>query len=67
MALPGADFIDYDPGTDRLARVLGYFDTATMLRQLGLQAHITPQDMQPVTKFGIGLRVDTQRKGVPGP
>ncbi len=63
VALPGADFIDYDPETDRL---VGYFDTATMLSQLGLQAHITPADMEPVTKFGIGMRVDTQRKAIPG-
>lgn len=66
VALPGADFIDYDPAADRIAKVVGYFDTATLLSQLGLQAHITPADMEPVTKFGIGLRVDTQRTTVPG-
>lgn len=66
VALPGADFISYDPEPDRLAKVVGYFDTATMLSQLGLQAHITPADMEPVTKFGIGMRVDTQRKAIPG-
>jgi steroid delta-isomerase-like uncharacterized protein len=66
VELPGADFIDYDPGADRISRVVGYFDTATLLTQLGLQAHITPADMEPVTKFGIGLRVDTQRHTVPG-
>jgi steroid delta-isomerase-like uncharacterized protein len=66
IALSGADFIDYDPDADRLAKVVGYFDTATMLTQLGLQAHISPADLEPVTKFGIGMRVDTQRKAVPG-
>ena len=66
VALPGADFIDYDPATGRIAKVAGYFDTATLLAQLGLQAHITPADMEPVTKFGIGLRVDAQRTTVPG-
>jgi len=66
IALPGADFIDYDPDADRLVKVVGYFDTAIMLGQLGLQAHITPADMEPVTKFGIGLRVDTQRETLPG-
>jgi steroid delta-isomerase-like uncharacterized protein len=65
VALPGSDFIDYDPDADRLAKVVGYFDTATMLSQLGLQAHITPADMEPITKFGIGMRVDTQRKAIP--
>lgn len=64
--LPGADFITYDPTENRLAQVVGYFDTATMLGQLGLQAHITPGDMEGVTKFGIGLRVDTGRDTVPG-
>src|SRR5579863_4039766 len=62
IALAGADFIDYDPTADRLSKVVGYFDTATMLRQLGLQAHISPADMDPVTKFGIGLRVNTQHE-----
>ena len=66
IALPGADFIDYDPGAGRIAKVVGYFDTATMVAQLGLQAHITPADMEPVTQFGVGLRVDTQRQTVPG-
>jgi steroid delta-isomerase-like uncharacterized protein len=66
VALPGADFIDYDPADGLLSKVTGYFDTATMLRQLGLQAHISPADMEPVIKFGIGLRVDSQRQAVPG-
>ena len=66
VALPGADFIDYDPAADRIAKVTGYFDTATMLTQLGLQAHITPADNEPVTKYGVGLRVDTQRQAIPG-
>ena len=29
--LPGADFLEYDPAADKLSRVVGYFDTATML------------------------------------
>jgi steroid delta-isomerase-like uncharacterized protein len=66
IALPGADFIDYDPVADRVSKVVGYFDTATLLGQLGLQAHITPGDMEPITKFGISLRVDSQRQTVPG-
>ncbi|MFI5372100.1 MAG: ester cyclase, partial [Candidatus Eisenbacteria bacterium] len=64
--LPGADFVTYDRSADRLAKVVGYFDTATMLGQLGLRAHITPADMEGVTKFGISLRVDTGRETVPG-
>jgi steroid delta-isomerase-like uncharacterized protein len=64
--LPGADFFTYDAATDKVSSVVGYFDTATMLGQLGLQAHITPADMEPVTKFGYGLRVDSARDAVPG-
>jgi steroid delta-isomerase-like uncharacterized protein len=65
IALPGADLIDYDPGADRLAKVVGYFDTATMLTQLGLQAHITPADMAGVS-FGYGVRIDSGRDAAPG-
>ena len=66
IALPGADFLDYDPDADRVSRVVGYFDTATTLAQLGLQVHISPADMAPITKFGISLRVDTERETLPG-
>jgi steroid delta-isomerase-like uncharacterized protein len=66
VALPGADFLDYDASADRLAKVVGYFDTATMLTQLGLQAHITPADMDPIVKFGTGVRIDAQRETLPG-
>jgi steroid delta-isomerase-like uncharacterized protein len=65
IALPGADFIDYDSGADRLSKVVGYFDTATMLTQLGLQAHVTPADM-PGVSFGYGVRIDSGRQAVPG-
>lgn len=65
VALPGVDLVDYDPGTDRLTRVVGYFDTATMLSQLGLQAHVTPADKAP-NEFGYSVRVDTGREEVPG-
>jgi steroid delta-isomerase-like uncharacterized protein len=66
LDLPGADFFTYDADADKVSSVVGYFDTATMLAQLGLQAHITPADMEPVTKFGYGLRVDSGRDTVPG-
>lgn len=65
IALPGVDLIDYDPGSDRISKVTGYFDSATMLRQLGLQAHVTPNDMERIT-FGYGLRIDSGRETVPG-
>jgi steroid delta-isomerase-like uncharacterized protein len=66
VALPGADFITYDPDTDRLSQVVGYFDTGLMLRQLGLQVHLSPADIEPFLKFGLGIRVDTGRQGLPG-
>ena len=66
LDLPGADFFTYDADADRVSKVVGYFDTATMLGQLGLQAHITPADMEGVTQFGISLRVETGRDTVPG-
>jgi steroid delta-isomerase-like uncharacterized protein len=66
LDLPGADFFTYDAAADKVTSVVGYFDTATMLSQLGLQAHITPADMEPVTKFGYALRVDSDRATVPG-
>jgi steroid delta-isomerase-like uncharacterized protein len=65
LALPGVDLFEYDASADRLSKVTGYFDTATMLRQLGLQAHITPNDM-PGINFGYGLRIDSGRETVPG-
>jgi len=66
LDLPGADFFTYDAAADKVSRVVGYFDTATMLGQLGLQAHITPSDMEGVTEFGISLRVETGRDAIPG-
>jgi len=66
LDLPGADFFTYDATADRVSSVVGYFDTATMLTQLGLQAHITPSDIEGVTEFGIGIRVETGRDTIPG-
>ena len=66
VVLPGADFFDYDLEADRMAKVVGQFDTATLLSQLGLQAHITSADMDRVTKFGFGLRVNASRTTIPG-
>jgi steroid delta-isomerase-like uncharacterized protein len=63
--LPGADFLDYDPAADKVSKVVGYFDTAAMFVQLGLQAHITPVDTD-FLRFGYSLRVDTGRTTTPG-
>jgi steroid delta-isomerase-like uncharacterized protein len=64
--LPGADFFTYDAAADRISSVIGYFDTATMLTQLGLQAHVTPADVEGVLTFGFGTRVETGRTTIPG-
>jgi steroid delta-isomerase-like uncharacterized protein len=64
--LPGADFLTYDPGADRISKVVGYFDSSLMLRQLGLQVHVTPADIEPFLRFGTGIRVDTGRDTIPG-
>jgi steroid delta-isomerase-like uncharacterized protein len=66
IALPGADFLTYDPAADRISKVVGYFDTGLLLTQLGLQVHLSPQDMDPFLKFGLGIRVDTGRETIPG-
>lgn len=64
--LPGIDVLTYDPAADRVATIFGYFDTATMMAQLGLQAHLTPQDIEGVTRFGIGVHINSGREGAPG-
>jgi hypothetical protein len=66
LDLPGADFFTYDPDADKVSSVVGYFDTATMLGQLGLQAHISPADIEGVMRFGISNRVETGRDAIPG-
>ena len=65
IALSGADFIEHDPEPDLVARVVGYFDPSALLRQLGLQVHITLGDLEWAA-FGTSVRVDTQRTTIPG-
>ncbi len=64
--LPGVDFLTYDPPSGKVTKVVGYFDTGTMYRQLGLQAHLTPAGIDGVTMFGTSLRVETGRDTIPG-
>jgi len=64
--LPGVDLLTYDPEQDRVGTVVGYFDTGTMYRQLGLQTFLMPVDMEPVIAFGTSMRVETGRDRVPG-
>lgn len=65
IALPGADFIEYDPESGLVVRVVGYFDTATLLRQQGLQVHITLGDLEWAA-FGTSTRIETKRDTIPG-
>jgi len=66
LDLAGADFFTYDAAADKVSSVVGYFDTATMLRQLGLQAHISPADIDGMLRFGISGRIETGRETIPG-
>jgi hypothetical protein len=34
VATNGADFFNYDPGTDRLSSVVGYFDVLSAQKQI---------------------------------
>lgn len=61
--LPGVDVVSLAEG--RIVDVVGYFDQKTFVEQLGLQAHLTPQDEWPV-QYGISLRVDIDRREAPG-
>jgi steroid delta-isomerase-like uncharacterized protein len=66
LDLPGADFFTYDAEADKVSSVVGYFDTATMLTQLGLQAQITPADIPGIVQFGYSTRIETGRDRIPG-
>ncbi|HWS46701.1 MAG TPA: nuclear transport factor 2 family protein [Acidimicrobiia bacterium] len=66
IAISGADFIEYDPVADRLSKVVGYFDTAALLRQLGRQSHISPADVPGRVAFGLASRVTTGEAVEPG-
>ena len=64
--LPGVDFLSYDAATDKVTKVVGYFDTGTMYAQLGLQTHLTPANLEGIIAFGTSLRVETGRDPTPG-
>jgi hypothetical protein len=66
VALHGADFFEYDAAAARLSKVVGYFDTATMLHQLGLRTHISPADVPGRVQFGSASRVITGEVAMPG-
>lgn len=58
VRLPGIDVIDC--GGDGIRRVVGYFDSALVPRQLGLDVVVQPREIGPFA-FGTGVAVRTGR------
>jgi len=63
IELFGADFIRVVDG--KICSVDGYFDTAVIPRQLGLQVVVQPNAIGPFT-FGTSIRVSTGKDTKPG-
>jgi steroid delta-isomerase-like uncharacterized protein len=61
--LPGIDVITTTGG--RIDTVVGYFDRAAFIEQLGFQAIIGPKDEWPVSA-GLGIRLDLGNTATPG-
>ncbi len=63
IALPGADFITaHDDGVER---VEGYFDSATLMRQMGVQVNVQPVAAGPV-RFGVCTSLRSDSAAAPG-
>jgi steroid delta-isomerase-like uncharacterized protein len=65
IALPGADFITFADDGSGIASVTGYFDSAGVPRDLGLNVTVQPRMIGPWT-FGIASRASTGRDAPPG-
>ncbi len=63
VALAGADFITFAP--EGIATVQGYYDSAEVPRQLGLDVIVQPSVIGPFA-FGTSVRVNTGGMAVPG-
>ena len=63
ISLPGIDVIEI--GTDGIKAVKGYFDTRTMLEQMGLQVLVQPFKAGPFS-FGLSVAVQSGKKTKPG-
>jgi steroid delta-isomerase-like uncharacterized protein len=63
IAQPGVDVIRVNG--EKVASVRGYFDSHTMLAQLGLQVVVQPHHVGPV-EFGVSTRMRSGNNTVPG-
>lgn len=63
IALPGVDLIT--ACDDGIQKVVGYFDRATLMEQLGLQVNIQPHAVGPI-QFGVCSSVHAGRPTAPG-
>lgn len=63
VALPGIDVIEAGP--QGIRRVQGYFDSAVVPRQLGLDVLVQPREAGPF-RFGNSVEVHRDRRVVPG-
>ncbi len=63
IALPGADFIIIDG--DGVRSVDGYFDSRTMVEQLGLDVIVQPREIGPF-RFGVSSYVTGGKREQPG-
>jgi steroid delta-isomerase-like uncharacterized protein len=63
IELPGSDFVTIDG--DKVASVVGYFDSGLLPRQLGMQVLVQPHSAGPFT-FGYAVTARSQRTNKPG-
>jgi steroid delta-isomerase-like uncharacterized protein len=65
IALPGADFIRFADDGSGIASVVGYFDSAVVPRELGLDVIVQPKTIGPWT-FGVASRASVGNDAPPG-
>ena len=65
IALPGADFITFADDGSGIASVTGYFDSARVPRDLGLDVIVQPTTIGPWT-FGVASRASAGRAAPAG-
>jgi steroid delta-isomerase-like uncharacterized protein len=65
IALPGADFIRFADDGSGIVSVVGYFDSAVVPRELGLDVIVQPKTIGPWT-FGVASRASVGNDAPPG-